>query len=587
MASPQHFEDNFIDLARAEDFTNEDLLKCFTETSRERDLIERIKGPGAHLLEGPRGIGKSTLLKKAELELDEEFPTQRTLGVYVNFKAALLVDTGANDIGYNPFLCWIVAKVLDAFYKKSRLLNAIPSQQIKDKYENLFGISKSETGTSLEATVRDLQTLSSAATDQKKSEIIQTIEERGLKGYTNLDSVSDFIREIAKKNSIERVVFLFDEAAHTFNEQQQENFFEFFKLIHGDIVATKAAVYPGITTYGGNFEVGQDAIQLAFSSIDENLEVARADLINHFRELLEKRLPRQQYKSLTSKGEALNLLILLSNGNPRMFLQAASKLLAANEISKRRALAASNDFVSNELVNYHLGLKKRLPRFSSHIDLGMELIKGHLIPEIQKKNAGKGENPKLQTCYFTIDNLVPHKIKKSISLLEYSGFLFSKSVAKTANRKQSKRYALHLGVAANDKIFSSEFSRDPDRAIRRLSLTDYREFYASDPRFTQLVSDYPAQEVCPNGHPRQADGDFCPICGTKFELSPVLQELLNDSIEVLRLSKFLRDKITKAFAVQTVGDLLKLTESDLRRAYQIGPVRSRMLINIAEEYISG
>lgn len=97
--------ENLIDLARAEDFSDEQFLKCYTETERERDIVTKLKGPGAHLIEGPRGVGKSTLLKKAELELDSTYINGKALAVYVNFKASLLVDTGPNEIGYNPFLC--------------------------------------------------------------------------------------------------------------------------------------------------------------------------------------------------------------------------------------------------------------------------------------------------------------------------------------------------------------------------------------------------------------------------------------------------------------------------------------------------
>jgi len=104
--------DNLIDLARAEDFTDAQFLSCFSETVRERDFIERLKGPGAHLLEGPRGVGKSSLLKKAELEIDESYLQMKILAVYVNFKASLLVETGPSDLGYDPFLCWVAAKVL-------------------------------------------------------------------------------------------------------------------------------------------------------------------------------------------------------------------------------------------------------------------------------------------------------------------------------------------------------------------------------------------------------------------------------------------------------------------------------------------
>lgn len=586
MTMPNSVTESLIDLARAEDFSDDQFVSCYTETERERDLVEKLKGPGAHLLEGPRGVGKSTLLKKAELELDEAYNTDKILAVYVNFKASLLVDTGPSEIGYSPFLCWVAAKLLDSLYKKCRTLQVLTTNDIDERYQRLLGISNNATASGLEEIVRDLQGLSTATTEDKKREIIERIKKRGLDNFSNVEAIAEFVRQIAKDKSLVRVNFLFDEAAHTFDERQQETFFEFFKLLHGDIIAVKAAVYPGITSYGGNFEIGQDAIKLSFSSIDENLQNARDQLRKHFRELLQKRLPAPDFGKLANRGEALDMLILLSNGNPRMFLQAISKLISSKEISKRSALSASNDFVSTELISYHAGLKKRLPRFASHIDLGIELVKAHLIPELQKKNQGKGEDPKIQTVYFTIDPLIQYKIHKSIALLEYSGFLYSKSVVKTANRKQAKRYALHLGVAANDKVFHSSMSRDPDKAIKILSLTDYREFYSSDDRFSELVNDYPDQQTCPNGHIRQTEGNFCPICGERFKMDHVIESLLNDSIDNLSLSDFLYSKV-REFGALTVRDVLNLTESRLQEAYRIGPKRSRQIINVAEEYITG
>jgi hypothetical protein len=223
-----------------------------------------------------------------------------------------------------------------------------------------------------------------------------------------------------------------------FDEQQQETFFQFFKLLHGGTIAVKAATYPGITSYGGNFEIGHDAIKLSISSTDENLEQSQAKLRSHFRDLLGKRVPAPDFKGLVSRGEALDRLILLSHGNPRMFLQTVSKWVANKEYSKRSALAASNEFVSSELVSYHMGLKKRLPRFSAHIDLGMALVAAHLVPELQKKNEGKGPDPRVQTVYFTADPTVPYKVTRALSLLEYSGYIFAKSVVKTAGRKQAR-----------------------------------------------------------------------------------------------------------------------------------------------------
>ncbi len=581
-------EENLIDLARAEDFTDDaQFLECFTETDRERDIIERLKGPGAHLLEGPRGVGKSSLLKKTELELDEEYGASKILAVYVNFKASLLVGTGPDDIGYDPFLCWVAAKVLDAFYKKCRKLQLLTSDEIGDRYKRLLGIHSSWTSSSLERVIHDLQSLTTTLSEEKRAAILSQLTESGLAGLVNVEAIADFIRKVLQDKDIRRVNFLFDEAAHTFDEQQQEIFFQFFKLLHGGSIAVKAATYPGITSYGRNFEIGQDAIKLNVSSIDENLQQARDILRQHFRALLTKRVPPPLYGRLVERGEALDLLILLSNGNPRVFLQTVSKWVSSKEFSKRSALSASNTFIATELVQYHLGLKKRLPRFSSHIDLGMDLVKGHLVPELQRKNEGKGPDIKLQTVYFTMESTIPFKILRSIELLEYSGFVYSKSVVKTAGRRQANRYALHLGVAANEKIFHSSFSRDPDLAIKRLSIADYREFYASDDRFDQLIQDHPSTDICPNGHVRKTDGAFCPICGKRFAIDKVILSLLDDSIDRLFLTDFLKQKLRDDFRAETIRDVLTLTQTDLRRAAWIGPVRARLIANAAEEYISG
>jgi DNA polymerase III delta prime subunit len=583
----QENQASLIDLIRAEEFTEEEFIKCFSETRRERDVIEKLKGSGAHLLEGPRGLGKSSLLRKTELELDDEFQKTRSLGVYVNFKASLRVQPNYPGLEFNPFLCWVTAKILDALYKKCKRLSIIQSNLIIEKYRRLLSVGPSWSPASLERTIQDLQSLAIASTSDAKHKIEERLSNASLEKFTNAESVAEFIIDIAKETSLSRIIFLFDEAAHTFDADQQKIFFGFFKLLHGSIISVKAATYPGITSYGGEFEIGQDAVRLIINSFEENLQSNRDELREHFREMLRKRVPSSDFKKMIQNGEALDLLILLSHGSPRAFLQTVSKWFQGTRLTKQNALVASNNYVLNELTSYHLGLKERLPRFASHIELGMALVKSHLVPEIQKKNEGKGNDPKVQTVYFTIDSLVPHKILRAISLLEYSGFLSQKGVVKTWGRKTAPRYALNLGVAAGEKVFNSFFSANPDEAIKRITISDYREFYSSDSRFERLIDNYQEQESCINGHPRQVDGAFCPLCGAKFEVDTVIIKLLEDSPEKLSITSFLKRKLQDEFQAQTIRDVLELTESDLQRANRIGPIRSRIIVNAAEEYISG
>lgn len=578
---------DLIDLTRAEDFPSDnEFLRCFAEAPEEKAIIDKLGGPGAHLLEGPRGVGKSTLMRKAELDLDDRYGTLKVLSVYVSFKASLLVESGVGEVGYDPFVCWVAAKVLDAFHKKARQVNLFVADSINERYKRLLGLASSPTPEYLEDAIRDLQSLAIAQTPQERATTAARLKTAGLSRLANIEAVADFIRQTVSDEGLARLVFLFDEAAHTFDAQQQETFFQFFKLMHGGQIAAKAATYPGVTTYGRNFEIGHDAVRISLGTFEENLPEKRELLRGHFRELLRKRVSTGLYNKMTKQGDGLDLLIHLSHGNPRLFLQTVSKWNASKELSKRSALQCSNEFVAAELESYHAGLKQRLPRFASHIDLGLSLVKAHLVPEIQKKNQNKGTDPSIQTIYFTIESSIPHKVLRAIELLQYSGFLFAKGVVKIRMRKTAPRYALHLGVAANEKVFHSSMSRDPDLAIKKLSTVDYREFYASDQRFQQLIDDHQTAESCPNGHRRQVDGTFCPVCGLRFATDHLVELLLNASIDELAFSEWLRAKVAATGAI-TVRAVLALTETRLQDEKGIGPKRARLILNTAEEYISG
>ncbi len=101
----------------------------------------------------------------------------------------------------------------------------------------------------------------------------------------------DTVQEVVDSFKLNRIIFLFDEAAHTFLPSQQEIFFEVFKLLHGGKIAVKAAVYPTVTSYGRNFEVGQDAIVISLDRFEPGA-IGRNTNRKLFRDLLDKRLPR-------------------------------------------------------------------------------------------------------------------------------------------------------------------------------------------------------------------------------------------------------------------------------------------------------
>ena len=201
-------------------------------------------------------------------------------------------------------------------------------------------------------------------------------------------------------------------------------FFEIVKLLHGGNIAVKAAVYPSVTSYGRNFEIGQDAIKLSLDRFEPG-EAGRVANRTLFREMLVKRLPNTSNlnKKIFSKGSLLDQCIDLSSGNPRGFFHLLNRTIDKG-YTDRALLLATQDYVDQELLPYHLNLTKRLPKYSAHVKLGLELLKGYIIPEIKKKN-GRDKKVKYQSAFFTVPRDITGNIKLSLALLTYSGILTS------------------------------------------------------------------------------------------------------------------------------------------------------------------
>ena len=84
--------EDLLQAARCEDLNYAQIRELSVLGSFETTLISTLKQPGAHLLEGARGVGKSMLLRLAEIDMDSNFESERRLGVYVTFKTSTVLE---------------------------------------------------------------------------------------------------------------------------------------------------------------------------------------------------------------------------------------------------------------------------------------------------------------------------------------------------------------------------------------------------------------------------------------------------------------------------------------------------------------
>ena len=262
---PARQAEDLLQAARCEDLNYLQIKELSVLGSFETQIISTLKQSGAHLLEGARGVGKSMLLRLAEIEMDAEFPTHKRLGVYVSFKTSTVLE-GVKAGERDGFQLWVNAKILQALHGKLEQLDLIGRAGEADPYERIFGISSVEkTRLFLEEKLFQLQKLA-FVTDKEK--LLSEIGSEFLDRVRDTGFLAEMVKNVITQFELKRVVFLFDEAAHTFIPSQQEIFFEIFKLLHGGPIAAKAAVYPFVTSYGRNFEVGHDAIVLSMDRFE-------------------------------------------------------------------------------------------------------------------------------------------------------------------------------------------------------------------------------------------------------------------------------------------------------------------------------
>lgn len=143
---------------------------------------------------------------------------------------------------------------------------------------------------------------------------------------------------------------------------------------------------------------------------------------------------------------------------------------------------------------------------------------------------------------------------------------------------------VHLALLFTEKAFITNNLKD---IMRMISLTDYREFSENDPNIVVFLNALKAtNEDCSNCNTElPTNAKFCPSCGTEVDEKSIIGSLLEDSVKKMSISYKIAKRVESKF--KTVGDVIHATRQEVMDLYYIGEVRSRIIKNAAEEYISG
>lgn len=443
---------------RTEDLKQREIQDKFVETGKDRENIEYLKKKTPIILSGSRGTGKTMLLKMAEKEMDDKFDEDRILPVFVSFSKAIFVDID-KDILY--FKQWMLSKIM--FELRIKLKKHGIGITQPSIFGSLFGCNdETDELTDKLNTFISIMEETWRRKDGDANEKLQEVfgvEPDRIGVISDVDYFKKLIEELCEYYNIERVVLLFDEACHNFIPIQQREFFTFFRDLRTPYISCKAAVYPGITSYG-TFQAFHDA---EIRKVER--DISDKDYVSNMREMVRNQLGEDVYKIFESNGDNFDALIYAASGNPRLMLK--SIYTASNELKSLNTTNTNNtikQFYRTNIWNEHTKLGEIYTGYKPLIDWGRAFIEDKVLEETYNKNKKRlKEGDYSQTIFFAINRNAPEIVKKAMKILEYSGIVTLHTEGTKVRTEILDRYQLNFGI-----VLAAETKETPVKRYKEI-----------------------------------------------------------------------------------------------------------------------
>jgi hypothetical protein len=558
-------EANFIEQAEYIEPGTFNLLSA--EHPDEASIIRRLSVAGAKLLVGPRGSGKTTMMLKAYHSLLQQ--SNGTLPVYVNFKLSLrleplYVQTPNASYWFALWLNLMIFRGVISAINDSGGRYTYP-KHLPSENEMLQAIAIIESGRV--GTDHDFATFS-------------------------FDSLRNAIQSVIDANNLTRCVLLLDDAAHAFSEGQQTDFFEFFRQIKSRTISPKAAVYPGITTNSATFQVGHDA-----EAIDIWIKPNDKKYVSFMRALAEKRFNGHLPNTLVSTPNALEFLAFTAFGIPRSFLNMLraiyldEKTYSSAATLDRRSLLEISKLGREMSHGVYSSLINKLPAYKDFV-VGGEKIYHEIVASLKDYNKPRLVND--QALEIGIKQPLPAELSKVLSFFHYAGLMMPTGENSRGVKGSFELFSVHYGDLVTDNAIIGSRTKSINAFVEAFSARTHQAWPRVTPDGLMLKSGVhaPLRLTLPNcqicGVARiSADAKFCHNCGAQLKSASLYEQLTNQDVSVLPLSKKMVRRIKEHSAIRTIRDIL--IDSDKRQLLsipQIGPIRANRITTYAEEYVA-
>lgn len=552
------------------EYLESDAFAAFTEEHpHEKQILQKLCRGGAKLITGPRGCGKTTLLLKAYRKLLEG---DSTLPIYVNFKSSLrlepLYKSQANAMYW--FNQWMLYKCYVG------LLGTLDDLQVRAPDSLRDTLDKARRATE----ILELGAQTPSDPESRAPEV-------------SLERLATDIETVMTGTDRARCVLFLDDAAHAFSPEQQRDFFDFFRRIRSQVVAPKAAIYPGVTMMSPSFHVGHDA-----EEIDVWLDPYSPEYLPFMQSLLERRLRHDVFEDIVGNAGIWRLVCFAAFGMPRALLNMVRRFYGEEENAEGavpRATATSVVAAIQESYENTVGifdsLRHKIPMYENFITAGADLLEA-MMQSVKAYNKQKSVDR--QSVSVAIQMPVSPELSRVLGMLEYAGLLMPERTVSRGVKGRFERYRLHAaGLIARNALLGRKNVRK-DLVATALQSRNAHEFTRVTPSNLLRVKDLkerltlalPACQSCGALRANET-AKFCLECGAPLKSVSTFASLVKCGIEELPISETRAKRIREHSNLRTVGDILMDHEhTELRGVPWVGAYWAERIYRYAEEFIA-
>lgn len=542
-----------------------------TLTTDSEHWIDALTGVGSKLLVGPRGCGKTHLMRFSYIKClntpELPFAVYTNLNRYYRLEPMLRRKPDAMAMFYYWALSNIFVGISEAAQQFARATSVQSSV-----LENLLEF--------------DVTVVSNVVGALEQGRPLSS-ELDAVAIRLSIDKLKAILVSLAEALGRKRIVLLLDDAALTLTPEYLSHFFDIYRALKSSRIALKAAVYPGTTEYGPSFHASHEA-----ETVFVWKSVTDSNYLEFMLDIGEKRFP----DLLEVPYETRAMLAYAAFGVPRAFmtlvrayLKNASKL-ATQQAAFNRTI---EDFVDDRKSEY-LTLKDKMPQFASIVEAGSVFF-DRAVDEIAQANQALVDGQTKQLL-LGIDpasvNGQPY-VERMLRLLEEVGLLYKLDRVSHGDRDYL-RYVVHLGALQSRRAFSRKSGYSPKFSVEMLQRSDEKHPVRRSVSTLLNASIVASLGLnlpnCRNCQSKRVEGaKYCFHCGEKLtEESTYDRLMLTLLINVPGLTKWQQDKLGQWTSVpRTVGEFISLQDpgTTLRTIPQVGQIRARTIIDAVEAFL--